>query len=37
VNLDKFVAAVRELKHCWFAELILAAADDNSGRSTTAS
>ncbi len=25
VNLEKFIAAVRQLKNCWFAELIVAA------------
>jgi hypothetical protein len=24
VNIEKFIAAVRELKNCWFADLIVA-------------
>ncbi|HEX4130417.1 MAG TPA: response regulator [Pirellulales bacterium] len=29
VNVDKFVAVVRELKNCWFTELVLAAAEQH--------
>ncbi len=36
VNIDKFVAAVRELKNCWFADRILAAADNNTPRPASA-